>query len=57
MSLMERQTELQQMRLELDELLKDRNERVVLEYFNISAWVDSKLQRISMSDAVKAKLN
>lgn len=56
MSLMERQTELQQMRLELDELLKDRNERVVLEYFNISAWVDSKLQRISMSEAVRTKL-
>ena len=57
LTLLDRQTELQQMRIELDELLKDRNERVVLEYFNISAWLDSKIQRITLSQAVKNKLH
>jgi tetratricopeptide (TPR) repeat protein len=52
----ERLTELQNMKSDLDVLLQDHHERVVLEYFNISAWVDSKLKRISMSDVVKLAL-
>lgn len=52
----ERLTELQNMKSDLDLLLQDHHERVVLEYFNISAWVDSKLKRISMSEAVKLTL-
>jgi hypothetical protein len=44
------------MKSDLDVLLQDHHERVVLEYFNISAWVDSKLKRISMSDVVKLAL-
>lgn len=56
MNSQEKQADLQTMKAELTELLKDHNERVVLEYFNISAWVDSKLKKISMSDAVKKAL-
>lgn len=52
----ERLTELQNMKSELEVLLQDHHERVVLEYFNISAWVDSKLKRISMSEAVQLTL-
>jgi len=47
---------LKAMKEDLQELLKDHNERVVLEYFNISAWVDSKLAKVSLSDAVKRQL-
>ena len=55
-TLMEKHSELQALRDELNELLKDRNEQVVLEYFNITAWIESKLKRISMSQAVKELL-
>jgi hypothetical protein len=47
---------LEKMKDELDELLKDQNERTVLEYFNITAWVTSKIYKISFSDAIKAEL-
>lgn len=48
---------LEKMKDELDELLKDHNERVVLEYFNITAWVTSKIYKVSFSDAVKEELS
>jgi len=44
------------MKEELDILLQDHNERVVLEYFNITAWVESKINKVSMSEAVKKSL-
>lgn len=47
---------LEKMKDELDELLKDQNERTVLEYFNITAWVSSKIYKISFSDAIKEEL-
>lgn len=47
---------LEKMKDELDELLKDQNERVVLEYFNITAWVTSKIFKIPFADAVKDEL-
>jgi tetratricopeptide (TPR) repeat protein len=52
----ERLTELQNMKKDLDELLKDHNEQVVQEYFNIAAWVESKLKRLTMSEAVKLSI-
>ena len=42
---------------EVNELLKDRNERVVLEYFNISAWISSKLNKIPFDQSVKERLS
>lgn len=47
---------LEKMKDELEELLKDQNERVVLEYFNITAWVTSKIFKISFAEAVKNEL-
>lgn len=44
---------LENLKDELDELLNDPNERVVLEYFNITAWVNSKIYKVSFSEAVK----
>ena len=41
---------------EVETLLKDPQEQVILEYFNVKAWVYSKLKRISFADAV-VKLN
>lgn len=38
---------------ELKPLLLDHNERVVLEYFNVEAWVESKLKKISFEKAVR----
>jgi tetratricopeptide (TPR) repeat protein len=34
-------------------LLEDHHERAVLEYFNISAWVRSKIKKISFEEAVR----
>jgi hypothetical protein len=47
---------LEKMKDDLDELLKDQNEKVVLEYFNITAWITSKIYKISFSEAVKSEL-
>ncbi len=44
---------LEKMKQEVSELLKDHNERVVLEYFDVEAWIDSKLNKISFENAVK----
>lgn len=44
---------LQKMKIEIDKLLKDHNESVILEYFNISAWIQSKLKKITFSEAVR----
>ncbi|MES2799415.1 MAG: hypothetical protein V4638_05315 [Bacteroidota bacterium] len=46
----------QDMKSELDEVLKNPFEQSILEYFNIAAWVESKLQRFSLGDAIKYKL-
>jgi hypothetical protein len=37
---------------QVSELLKDQQEQVILEYFNVKAWVYSKLKRISFSEAI-----
>lgn len=47
---------LEKMKDELEQLLKDQNERAVLEYFNITAWTTSKIYKISLSEAVKNEL-
>lgn len=43
---------LKQMELELKEVMQHHQERVILEYFNIYAWITSKLNKISFSEAV-----
>jgi hypothetical protein len=37
----------------LEELMKDPNEEAVLKYFNISAWVASKLHEVPFADVVR----
>lgn len=41
---------------ELDELMKDRHEQVLLEYFDINSWILSKLNRSSFAEEIKQKL-
>lgn len=38
---------------EISELLQDHNERVVLEHFNISAWIESKIRKQTFEEAVR----
>ncbi len=38
---------------EVEELLKDPQEQVILEYFNVKAWIYSKLKRIPFTNAIK----
>lgn len=47
---------LELMQNEINELLKDHHERVILEYFNIAAWIKSKLNKTSFAKAV-AEIN
>lgn len=44
---------LEKMKAEVDQLMNDQQERVVLEYFHLPAWIDSKLKKIELSQAVK----
>ncbi|NRA11397.1 MAG: hypothetical protein HRT57_05515 [Crocinitomicaceae bacterium] len=46
----------EKMESEISELLKDHNERVVLEYFDISSWVQSKIKKISFEEQIKVNL-
>jgi hypothetical protein len=44
------------MKKDIGELLVDHNEQVLLEYFNINAWINSKLNKSSFSQEVKNSL-
>lgn len=46
----------EKMNEEIDELLKDHNERVVLEYFDISSWIKAKLENIPFEEEVRKSL-
>lgn len=39
---------------EINELMNEAQEQVILEYFNISAWVNSKIKRINFTDSIKS---
>ena len=41
---------------EISVLLNDQNERVVLEYFNIDAWVKSKINKTSFEDSIRLSI-
>lgn len=43
------------LRAKLDVLMQDPNESTVLKYFNICAWVDSKVAQVPFTDAVKQR--
>lgn len=44
---------LEKMKHEVDELMKDQQERVILEYFHLPAWIESKLRKTELSQAIK----
>jgi hypothetical protein len=44
------------MKVEVDELMKDQQERVILEYFHLPAWIDSKLTKESFSGTIQKYL-
>lgn len=44
----------EKMNEEITDLLKDHNERAILEYFDVSAWIYSKLKKVSFADAVSS---
>lgn len=52
----ERISNLQQLKKELNDVMKNRSESVILEYINITAWVDSKINKVSFAESVKAEL-
>lgn len=47
---------LEKMKAETDELMKDQQERVILEYFHLPAWIESKLSKASFAEAIKNQL-
>ncbi len=44
---------MEKMKAEVAELIKVQQERVILEYFHLPAWIDSKINKIEFPDAVK----
>ena len=44
---------LSKMNEEVNELMKDQQERVILEYFHLTAWIQSKLKKQTFSSAVE----
>jgi hypothetical protein len=44
---------LEDMKTEVGKLLEDHNERVVLEYFDLESWIDSKLKKVSFEHSVR----
>lgn len=44
----------EKMNVEINELLKDHNEQAILDYFNVSAWIYSKLNKMSFAEAVSS---
>jgi len=38
---------------EVHELMKDPQERVILEYFHLPAWIESKLKKTEFAKAVQ----
>lgn len=44
---------LENMKAEVSQLLQDHNERVVLEYFDLESWINSKLKKVSFEQSVR----
>ena len=52
----EKNSVLNQLKADIHEVMKSHHEQALLEYFNINAWIESKIQKISFSEAVKNEL-
>lgn len=53
MNITQRNEILSKMKIEVTELMKDQQERVILDYFHLPAWIDSKLDKIDFSKSIK----
>ncbi len=53
MNVTQRNEILSKMKTEVTELMKDQQERVILDYFHLPAWIDSKLDKIDFSKSIK----
>ncbi|MNY60479.1 hypothetical protein D3C86_1970360 [compost metagenome] len=53
MNLTQRNEIFSKMRVEVSELMKDQQERVILDYFHLPAWIDSKLEKTDFAKAIK----
>lgn len=53
MNLTQRNEILSKMKTEVSELMKDQQERVILDYFHLPAWIDSKLNKVDFSKSIK----
>ncbi len=52
----EKNSVLNQLKTDIRDVMKSHHEQALLEYFNINAWIESKIQKISFSEAVKKEL-
>ena len=52
---MERRSAFQKMKSELEELFENPVERVLLDYFDVMAWLDAKILNITFAEAVKKR--
>lgn len=53
MNITQRNEILAKMKIEVAELMKDQQERVILDYFHLPAWINSKLDKVDFSKAIK----
>jgi hypothetical protein len=53
MNITQRNEILTKMKVEVAELMKDQQERVILDYFHLPAWIDSKLNKVDFSKSIK----
>jgi tetratricopeptide (TPR) repeat protein len=51
----ERRDAYQKMKMELEELFENPMEKVLLDYFDVLAWLDSKILNISFTDSVRKR--
>ncbi|MNJ84849.1 hypothetical protein D3C87_23090 [compost metagenome] len=54
MNITQRNEILAKMKTEVTELMKDQQERVILDYFHLPAWIDSKLDKTDFSKSIKS---
>lgn len=52
-SSIQKNTVLLDMKEEIANLMKDPQERIILEYFHLPAWVNSKIDKVSLSEAIQ----
>ena len=44
---------LKKMKTDVIDMLEDQHENVLLEYFNITAWIDSKIKNVTLGSIIR----